>query len=291
MPNYVLTGKLGGGKSLAAVGRIREYLRQGRRIATNLDLYPEKILPRDSRQTVTRLPDKPRLQDLELLGTGDGAPIEEYNEEHFGLLVLDELGSWFNSRNWNDKERAGLIEWFLHARKYHWDVILIVQSEEMIDKQLRQSLCEHLVIARRMDRIAVPVVGRLVKLLTGKRVTLPKMHVASVYYGENTQALRVDRWWYRGADLYPAYRTGQVFRMDVQIHHGEAVDMRAPYTVLSPWHLVGRYYQRPTWQDIANRVFALPGRVILWLGCHVVAMVRGRSPRAIAMEWGVLKHD
>ncbi len=33
-----LTGKLGSGKTLCVVGKIRDYLKQGRRVATNLDL-------------------------------------------------------------------------------------------------------------------------------------------------------------------------------------------------------------------------------------------------------------
>ena len=98
MSVYVITGKLGSGKSLSVIYRIFEGLNQGKRIATNLDLYPENICKPNVREIeVTRLPDKPRVIDLEALGTGDNKPIDEYNEDGFGLLVLDELASWLNS--------------------------------------------------------------------------------------------------------------------------------------------------------------------------------------------------
>ena len=37
MAVYFITGKLGSGKSIAAVGKIRDYLNEGRAVATNLD--------------------------------------------------------------------------------------------------------------------------------------------------------------------------------------------------------------------------------------------------------------
>lgn len=285
MAVYFVTGKLGAGKTLAAVGRIREYLRAGRRVATNLDLNLEKMLPAQSRATVTRLPDKPRAEDLEALGTGDGLSLDEYDESKFGLLVLDELASWFNTRAWNDKSRASVIEWFLHARKYHWDLLLLVQDLEAVDKQLRGSLCEHLVICRRLDRLTVPFVGRVAKALTGKRLPMPKIHVGSVFYGDSPSGFKVDRWWYRGVELFGAYRTGQVFTLDQMfLDDGQVVDMRASCSVLSPWHLVGRYAppRRSLAQWLRDVAKLLLCRAINW-----IANRTGRSPARLAMRLGV----
>ena len=159
MTVYFVTGKLGGGKTLSTVGRIRDYMKQKRKIATNLDIYPHKILNHRNKQTITRLPDKPRIQDFEMIGKGSDS--EEYNENNFGLIVLDEMGTWFNSRNWNDPERLKLLDWFLHARKLAWDILFVVQSVDIIDKQLRETLCEHLVICRRLDRVSIPFLSSL----------------------------------------------------------------------------------------------------------------------------------
>lgn len=287
MSVYFITGKLGSGKSISAVGKIRDYLKQGRRVATNLDLNLDRMLPPSSKATVTRIPDKPRIEDLQSLGTGDGCSLDEYDESRFGLLVLDELASWFNARSWSDKTRAEVIEWFLHARKYHWDILFLVQDIEAVDKQLRGSLCEHLVVCRRLDRMAVPLVGGVAKAVTGKRLTLPKAHVASVYYGENTSGPRVDRWWYRATDLYGAYRTGQVFMLDQLFTSAGAVDMRAPYSMLSAWHLVGRYRVPSNWRALVLRVVEAPIQFALWRVVLVAALAGRRSLPATAVAWGI----
>lgn len=209
MAVYFVTGTLGCGKTLCTVGKIRDYLEQGRRVATNLDINLAALTKRDSRVSITRVPDKPKLYDLEALGLG----CEESNESKYGLLLLDELGTWFNARNWNDKSRLAVIDWFLHARKKHWDIFFIVQNIDSLDSQLVQALCEHLVVCKRTDRLNIPFVGKTLKVL-GFSGTLPKVHVAKVYYGKSQSAMLVDRWWYRAKDLYPAYNTDQIFDDD-----------------------------------------------------------------------------
>ena len=232
MAVYFVTGKLGAGKTLAAVGRLRDYLRQDRRIAGNLDLNLANLCNNPkSRKTYTRLPDKPRVEDLELLGRG----CEGYDEDRFGLLVLDEVGTWFNSRNWNDKTRKPVIDWFLHARKLCWDVLFLVQDISQVDAQARAALCEHLVICRRLDRLPVPGL-RLLSRLLGVKIHMPRIHVASVYYGDSpSSSMRVDRWFYRAVELYEAYDTRQCFTDGVEILGNTALDMRATYTVLPPY--------------------------------------------------------
>ena len=232
MAVYFVTGKLGAGKTLAAVGRLRDYLRQDRRIAGNLDLNLASLCNNPkSRKTYTRLPDKPRVEDLELLGRG----CQGYDEDRFGLLVLDEVGTWFNSRNWNDKTRKPVIDWFLHARKLCWDVLFLVQDISQVDAQARAALCEHLVICKRLDRLPVPGL-RLLSRLLGIKLHMPRIHVASVYYGDSpSNAMRVDRWFYRAVELYGAYDTRQCFTDGVEILGNTALDMRATYTVLPPY--------------------------------------------------------
>lgn len=231
MAVYFVTGKLGAGKSLAAVDKIRDRLAQGRRVATNLDLYLDGMFT-ECRTSATRLPDKPRAEDMFSLGQGyESDDPRDYDESKFGLIVLDECGTWLNSREWNDKERRKLIDWFLHARKYRWDIIFLIQDIESCDAQIVRSLCEHLVVCRRMDRFKVM-----------KLFKLPRFHIANVYYGRTTE-VAIDRWTYRGTDLFDAYDTRQVFRDEVLLTDAGPVDMRAPYTMLSAWHLKGRYQQ------------------------------------------------
>lgn len=240
MAVYFVTGKLGSGKTLFTIDVIQQALGQGRRVATNLDLNLEHMLGPTSSTSATRLPDKPRLCDLEALGTG--YPSEEpYNESRFGVMVLDELSMWMNTRTFQDKERLGVLQWFLHARKLRWDLYFIVQHIEAIDKQLRESMCEHLVVCSRADRIKVM-----------RAFKLPQVHLARVYYGDNETAPLVDRIFYRSKELYGAYQTEQVFTDDLEWLNGRPVDMRAMYSVVPPMLTTGRYQQKQSSDDYVS---------------------------------------
>lgn len=235
MTVYFVTGKLGSGKSLVATGKIREYMNDNRRVATNLDLYTDAIYTQN-KVCPTRLPDKPRAEDMEALGKGYEHEDDRHNDEsRYGLIVLDECGTWLNSREWNDKGRRKLIDWCLHARKKRWDIIFLIQDIEAIDGQIFRALGEHLVICRRMDKYKVPII----------KVKMPRFHVANVYYGRADKANHVDRWVYRGLDLYGFYDTMQEFNDGHEYYGDDLVDMRASYSLLSGWHLKGRYLGVP----------------------------------------------
>jgi len=278
MAVWVVTGKLGGGKSLVSVSRIRDYLRQGRKVATNLDIRLPEMFGRHSKATLYRLPDKPTVFDMEAIGIGN----ESYDEEKNGLIVLDELGTWLNSRNWQDKTRRPLLDWFLHARKYGWDIIFIVQDVGIIDSQFRESLAEMTVFCRRMDRMSVPILGSLFKMLTGEKLPLPKVHVGRVVYGTSTTDMLIDRWVYRGTDLYRAYDTRQVFRDDYPY---------GAYSQLSPAYLNQRtkavknwgFYMRMTkiwWRRFASPV-ALAAGVLLGVSAALL-VTAGESNHRLA---------
>ena len=237
MAVYFLTGKLGAGKTLAAVGRIRDYLIQGRPVATNLDIDLVKLVgPKAKSPVLYRLPDKPSLVDFETIGKGNTS----YDESRNGLIVLDECGTWFNSRTWGDKERQSIINWFLHARKLGWDLIFIVQSIAIVDKQARLTLAEHVVYCRRLDKVTIPFVSSIWKLLFDKPLRLPQIHMAIVKYGDQPTSLTVDKWWYLGRDLYPAYDTKQAF--------SDFYDTPV-YQLLPPWLIRGRYMVSMTWKN------------------------------------------
>ena len=237
---YFVTGKLGAGKTLTAVGRIREALQRAVPVATNLDINLKEMLGADKRNTrLYRLPDKPVVEDLQALGYGN----KSYDTSKDGLIVLDECGTWFNSRSWNDKSRQPLIDYLLHIRKYGWDVIFIVQDISIVDKQVRLALAEHTVFCRRLDRMQVPFVSSLVSLITlGQiKLKLPKLHVGIVKYGDNINALTVDKWMLWGTDLYASYDTKQMFLNNYP--HGV-------YSVLPPYYTHGRYAVPKTAKNI-----------------------------------------
>jgi hypothetical protein len=255
MAVYAITGKLGSGKGKAAIDQIRRYLRAGKRVATNCDVFLDHLMADRDRSSVIRVPDKPSAVDLYMIGSGnrfvqfdplithdrDGmsavAPspklLTGFDESHNGALVLDECGSWLNTRNFQDKGRAELLEWAIHARKYGWDIFFIMQNISQVDKQLRDSLLEYVVRLNRLDRMKVPFVSSALRLLTAGATdgSMPRMHIGVVRLGSSPDGIVADRWMFRGDDLNRAYNTTQVFS-DTYPH--------GTHCLLSSWHLSAR---------------------------------------------------
>jgi len=232
----MLSGKRGHGKSLIAVYKISEYLAQGRCVATNLNIYPEKLCAPWCKVPVFRVPDFPTAGDLELLGQGNPNPTDEGKN---GLLVLDECGAWLNARNWNDKsgERQKLISWLLQSRKYGWDLVLIAQSFSLIDSQLRSALCDLHGPVTRLDKIQIPLFGRIASWF-GYKLRFPKLHVANIRFGFFQGAPLSERIIIRGANYYDGYDTLQKINPEIGVAAGQG------FSYLSAWHLRGRFMSK-----------------------------------------------
>lgn len=201
MAVYLVTGRLGAGKSLVAVGKAREYAEAGRRVAANfhIDLAPvaRRRGSKVSQASVTVIPARPSALELASLGVGGE------REERAGLLILDECGTFLNAREWSAKDRKEVIHWLLHSRKLGWDVMLLVQHQSMLDKQIREAVCEFLVTCRRLDRMKIPIVSWLLPW----KVTWPRVHVAQVRYGLGVNDPTAETWIYRGVELFACYST------------------------------------------------------------------------------------
>ena len=235
MTDYALTGKKGTGKSKHAVLLIRDrYFKNKRLVATNLDLNLEPMLGAQSKQTYVRIPDKPKAFDL--LAAGHGNP-DSYDEDLNGALVLDEMGTWLNTRTFADKERAGVLDYFAHARKHGFDTWYIMQNVVQVDKQLRESFIEQTVRHTAFAKVKIPFVGWILGALFGERAAfLPRFHSAVYRIGVNPQDLITNRAMFTGKDIEPCYDTRQVFLEGYP--HGT-------HSVLSPWHLKGRFLPEP----------------------------------------------
>ena len=235
MPVWCVTGKLGAGKTLVAVSRIKKYLQEGRRVATNLDLNLENIgSPFSKSPVVYRLPDIPTLESFQAIGKGYDGDLQ--GDHKNGLVVLDECALWLNSRSWNDKARKPLIDYFVHLRKLRWDLIIIIQDESALDSQFRALYAEHTVYCSRSDRFNVPIIGWILNRIGESNLKLPKIHIGTVMYNAGHGQSKVDRWIYRGQDLYTSYDTEQSFNRDNS--------QQAVYQYLTPWHIKGRYIDK-----------------------------------------------
>lgn len=245
MSTYLISGKLGTGKTKSAVRIIQMSMAKGLRVATNLDLTLDKLMGPNNKRTVIRIPDKPTVADLECIGIGN----DSYDEDKNGVIILDELGSWLNSRTFADKTRQPVIDWLIHSRKKGWHVYFICQNIAQIDKQVRESLVEYVVRCSRLDRIKIPFFGWLLNIFSDDWGYLPRLHVATVRMGASHDGMVADRWYYQGDDLHAAYDTRQIFRDNYQ--HGA-------HSVLSAWHVFGRHHEipnEPHWMRILRHLF------------------------------------
>lgn len=246
MAVYSVEGKLGTGKTKFAVYQAQLALLAGRRVASNVDIKPELLNPWRRRHFV-RIPDKPTAFDFEAMGHGNP---DTYDEERNGILILDELGTWLNTRSFQDKGRASVIDWLIHARKHGWDVFLIVQDAGMIDKQVREALIEYQCRCMNLSKIRIPIIGRFLCLFAPRLGYLPKMHTVTARTGYGQNAIIADKWMYKGTDLHAAYDTRQIFTD--KYPHGA-------HSVLPPWDWTPRktdmQLAAEKWQSLKSMVF------------------------------------
>lgn len=145
---YLYSGTPGSGKSYHAVAVIAHKLgrRDKNRVIANFPLTGKKITSRfeywdNSEICISKLMQYAR--EHHRLGV-----------EGQTLVVIDEAQCIFNSRDWNGKgvlhsalkrqpdSRMDWIKFFSQHRKFGYNVILIAQSDKMLDKQIR-SLIEY----------------------------------------------------------------------------------------------------------------------------------------------------
>ena len=262
---YIVTGHLGSGKSLVTVDMaMNRYLRQGRRVASNITLLPENALPAQSKSHYIKIPYIPRADHLESLGKGYEG---DYDEQKFGLVILDEAGSWLNSRDWADKDRRGLFTWITHARKHGWDVALIVQDWESLDAQIRKSVCEIFVKCSRLDRVKIPYLP----------LKAPKIHRATARYGGPDGPL-YERWHTRGTQVHSWYDTREAVRPEITYTEAGQVDARAVWSGLSPYHLVGRYQGVPLPWTAARVLTVVTHALLTGIGKVAAAVLAAPAP-------------
>jgi hypothetical protein len=154
-----------------------------------------------------------------------------------------------------------VIDWLIHSRKHRWDVIFVIQNIGMLDKQVRDALLEYHVTCKRLDKLRIPVIGIIGKWLSlgSWNGCVGRLHLGVVAYAAGSQilsgALIVERWCYRGTDLFKAYDTEQVFSSRYD---------SGSFSYLPPWMQVGRYLEPAGWE-------AFKRRVLVQLGLRVAA--------------------
>jgi hypothetical protein len=237
-------GSRGSGKSKYSVERMQNRLKSGRAVATNLDLFLDKLMPDNPKAHYVRLPDFPRSSDLLILDNAypelDHDNPKTYDDAKFGCVVLDELLTSFNSRTWNDPDRVEVVNWIVQSRKYGWDLCLIGQSIDGVDKQIKETVIDELYSFRSSQNMFGGIIWNIFfKPWWSKLV--PKFHICTRYDGrkkDKNQKIGGDH--FRRNDLHDCYKTGQQFKKDVRLVAPRTgskmieIDDRASYSVLHP---------------------------------------------------------
>ena len=156
----LVTAPPGGGKSYYSIRRVADALMEGKPVAGNVELSEDWVRriarrnwvfwlrPFKRREFIRHAQDRYHFtEDLEELfrlrlpGKGEGR----------GRMVLDEAHNWMNARSWSAEDRKAIVKFFSQHRKLGWEVDLIAQHPEMIDKQVR-NLCEYIVYLRNLKK-------------------------------------------------------------------------------------------------------------------------------------------
>lgn len=152
------TGSVGSGKSFHALEVGLKVLKekkhgQYRSVIANFPLIPKreiKILPKKIRQKMNTR----NNEEFERWIFNDEISIEYliatsieqgwYGKESMCLVIIDEAGIIFNSRDWQTQGNARnkWIKFLALSRKFGYDFIFVTQSDRMIDRQIR-GLCEY----------------------------------------------------------------------------------------------------------------------------------------------------
>lgn len=237
MPITFVAAETGGGKGIFSVIEIEKYLQQNRRVATNMDLYLEHFDDQLAANTVTRLPDKPTRQHM--LDLGFGSPPDDKNKHHYGLIVLDEISLFLDTKR--STEFVGLYNWFKQRRKFHWDIIFICQHPDQIQDEFYKALCNQLVMCQERDLIPIPYFAPLLRGL-GMSGNMSDGHFYTRYMGKSTMDRIIETRPYENKPHRLKYDTDQFFDDGLELIGEHLVDMRASYSYIPKHYLVERNY-------------------------------------------------
>lgn len=154
-------GTPGSGKSYEAVKKILDNLKAGRVVCTNIDgmdqpqaqQYIKDRLNLSDSEFSTRFRHLSQAQVLNFWGTLP--PTSDYDLPQKicpdgCLIVIDEAHKFFNARDWQSTTNRAFSDWASTHRHAGYDLVLVTQDIEKIDKQCR-SLIEWTYFFRKIN--------------------------------------------------------------------------------------------------------------------------------------------
>lgn len=172
----MVTGTLGGGKTLLGVEIACNHLRKGGHVYTNIEIRPEAVAHWLAVQGYEF--DPSRLHVIPNASIKAFHEVLQRGEPDMRVyVIIDEAGLEFNSRDWKNTNRE-LLNFNVLVRKFDIFLVYIAQKPEMLDKQFR-GLCQTQIDCRNLKHyrifghfsIPLPLLFRVhYSLVWGKRI-------------------------------------------------------------------------------------------------------------------------
>jgi hypothetical protein len=143
----LVTGTLGGGKTLLAVEEIFAHVMRGGFVYTNIALRFEAFAELCRKRGVIFDPNRVKIIEAKSL-TSFQTQIGRGTHDMPVLVVIDEAGLEINSRDWKSMTRE-FLNLNVLIRKLDIRMIYIAQKAAMLDKQVRE-LCQTQIDCRNM---------------------------------------------------------------------------------------------------------------------------------------------
>lgn len=131
-------GTPGSGKSYDAVRKIIDNLRLGRIVYTNIDGFDDPQCL-EAIKSICGFDDYTLAHQLHYLSKSDAVQVWKI-AKNGSLIVLDEVHKLFSNRDWNSDKNKDFAEWASTHRHYGYDVVLLTQDIEKVDKHVRSML-------------------------------------------------------------------------------------------------------------------------------------------------------
>lgn len=156
----VITGTLGGGKSLAAVDEGMTHLSKGGTVIANIPMYPEKIA-KWMRDEFGLIFDPSRLISLQQASIADFQRLAKRgNDRHTVMMILDEAALDVGARDWK-KHSDEQFNFVILCRKLKISLVMIAQDANDIDSRIRQKMQTEIHCRSLMN---LPMLADLVRL-------------------------------------------------------------------------------------------------------------------------------
>ena len=160
MSIWLYSGTPGSGKSFHAAKDIVRWMKRDRGLIRNFPVN-ESFVPAKKLKAHVEYWDNSELTAERLVAYA--LEHHKIGKEGQTLVVIDECQIIFNCRDFGRKDRNAWVTFFAQHRKLGFNVILITQSDRMIDRQIR-SLVEEEVRHRKLNNYGFG--GIILSLLT-----------------------------------------------------------------------------------------------------------------------------